>query len=150
MLDYEKLSAFIKEYNEHYRELLDFETKKFSIIATDNIDELAKSLSREQALVMKSTAFEKRRIDILGEDVKKRFPDIIDESPEKYRGQLTSGYNELKRLVTQIKRINDSSREIVSQRLSLLEDVRNGFVNSYGGDGKKLRAETSSTLDRDI
>ncbi len=151
MLDYEQLIGFINEYNAHYRELLRFETEKFSLIAHDNVNELGKSLSSEQALIMKSGSFEKKRCDILSGENGKSFPDIIKASPERYRSQLTDGYNELRKLVFQIKRINDNARDIVSQRLSVLEGAKsNGFVNSYDGGGKKLRTEKSPTLDKDI
>lgn len=151
MLDYEQLITFIDEYNAHYRELLSFESEKFSLIARDDVEALGKSLSKEQALIMKSGAFEKKRFELLADDKGKTFQNIIDQSPEKHRGRLTSEYNELKRLVFQIKRINDNAREIVSQRLSVLEGVKNGgFVNSYDEGGRKLRTEKTSSLNQDV
>ncbi|MGN0654636.1 MAG: flagellar export chaperone FlgN [Oscillospiraceae bacterium] len=152
MLDYEQLVEFIKEYNAHYRELLSFETEKFSLIAADNVEALGKSLSREQALIMKSGVYEKKRFEILADEKDKTFPQIIDTCPQKYKGSLSDGYNELKRLVFQIKSINDNAREIVAHRLSILEGVsgQGGFVSSYDNGGNKLRAEKTNTLNKDV
>ena len=152
MLDYEQLVEFINEYNAHYRELLSFETEKFRLVATDDVEALNKSLSREQALIMKSGVFEKRRFEILSEDKDKTFPEIIEGSPAKYKGQLSSGYNELKKLVFRIKEINDDAREIISKRLSILEGASGGggFVSSYDNGGNKLRSEKTNTLNKDV
>ncbi len=152
MLDYEQLVEFINEYNAHYRELLSFETEKFRLVATDDVEALNKSLSREQALIMKSGVFEKRRFEILSEDKDKTFPEIIEGSPAKYKGQLSSGYNELKKLVFRIKEINDDAREIISKRLSILEGASGGggFVSSYDNEGNKLRSEKTNTLNKDV
>lgn len=152
MLDYEQLVEFINEYNAHYRELLSFETEKFRLVAMDDVEALNKSLSREQALIMKSGVFEKRRFEILSDEKEKTFPEIIEESPDKYKGRLTDGYNELRKLVFRIKTINDDAREIISKRLSVLESVSGlgGYVNSYDNGGNKLRSEKTNTLNKDV
>ena len=110
MLDYEQLVEFINEYNAHYRELLSFETEKFRLVAIDDVEALNKSLSKEQALIMKSGVYEKKRFEILKDYKDKTFPEIIEGSPEKYKGQLSSGYTELRKLVFRIKEINDNSK----------------------------------------
>ena len=152
MLDYEQLVEFINEYNAHYRELLSFETEKFRLVATDDVEALNKSLSKEQALIMKSGVYEKKRFEILKDCKDKSFHEIIESSPEKYKGQLNSGYTELKKLVFRIKEINDNAREIISKRLSVLEGVSGGggFISSYDNEGNKLRSEKVNTLNKDV
>lgn len=152
MLDYEQLVEFINEYNAHYRELLSFETEKFRLVATDDVEALNKSLSKEQALIMKSGVYEKKRFEILSDCKDKTFPEIIEESPEKYKGQLNSGYTELRKLVFRIKEINDNAREIISKRLSVLEGTSGGggFISSYDNEGNKLRSEKVNTLNKDV
>lgn len=152
MLDYEQLVEFINEYNAHYRELLSFETEKFRLVAIDDVEALNKSLSKEQALIMKSGVYEKKRFEILKDYKDKTFPEIIEESPEKYKGQLSSGYTELRKLVFRIKEINDNARDIISKRLSVLEGASGGggFISSYDNEGNKLRSEKVNTLNQDV
>ena len=50
--DYFKLVRFFNEYIAHYKELLDFEYSKLDIINNDKIEELSRSLSKEQALII--------------------------------------------------------------------------------------------------
>ena len=44
MLDYNSLLIFFKQYNEHYRDFLDFERKKLKLVAEDDINGLTDSI----------------------------------------------------------------------------------------------------------
>ena len=54
MPDYNKLIAFFDEYITHYKEFLQFEYLKLDMINNNQIEKLSKSLSTEQALIMKT------------------------------------------------------------------------------------------------
>lgn len=152
MKDFKKFQSFMNEYNSHYRELLSFETKKLRLIADDDIDELRKSLNTEQAMIMKTNSLEKKRIELLsGGDEKKTMRELIEEAPNDIKGSLTNSYNELSKLIFQIRKINVNAQEIVSQRLNILEEIKNGTINTYTKSGvKKHQSDVSSTLDKGI
>ena len=152
MKDFQKFQSFMNEYNSHYRELLSFETKKLRLIADDDIDELRKSLNAEQAMIMKTNSLEKKRMELLSNgDEKKTMRELIEEAPNDIKGSLTNSYNELSKLIFQIRKINVNAQEIVSQRLNILEEIKSGTINTYTKGGvKKHQSDVSSTLDKGI
>ena len=152
MKDFHEFLIFLTDYTAHYRELLDFETKKLDLITKDDVNELKNSLNIEQALIMKTNAFEQRRFEILkDEDNNKTFKEIIDEAPNEIKGQLLNNYSELSKLVFQIKKVNKNAQEIVTQRLRIIEEVKNGSVNTYTKGGtKKHQMGATVSLDKGI
>ncbi len=153
MIDYHKLLAFFDEYILHYTELLRFENDKLKMIVADNIKELEKSIGKEQALIMKTNSYENKRFELIGvQNQKKTFKEIIEEAPYEFQPRLNDRYNSLTNLVYQIKKINQNAQEIVAQRLTLIEEVKNGSVNStYNKNGgKKNVGQGSMTLNKDI
>ena len=74
-MDYPALIAFFDEYNAHFRDFLKFEYGKIDMLNKGEIEKLSKSLSTEQAFIMKSGSLEKRRIGITGDNV--TFADIV-------------------------------------------------------------------------
>lgn len=123
MPNYNNILKFFDEYISHYRELLSFENEKLNLIATDNISELSTGLSKEQALIMKGSSFETKRMRLMKDeglsDVK--FQAIIDGAPAEYSAKLHTAFNELSKYVTEVKRINDHSLSIVRGKLSAIE-----------------------------
>lgn len=150
MINYDELITFINECNEHYREILNFETKKLALVTADDVEAIYNMINQEQVYVMKSNAFEKKRFQILTDEKDKSFSQIIDEAPENYKRRLRNGHRELSRLVLQIKKVNTDAQEIVAHRLSVMSSVKNGFVNSYTNDGTMKRSDTVSLLNKDI
>lgn len=138
-MDYPALIAFFDEYNEHFREFLKFEYKKMELIRKGEIEKLSNSLSSEQAFIMKSSALEKRRVKLTGENV--TFADIIEKAPEAHKTALSERYKELSETVMKIKDINDTANMIVTDRLSKIR-AHTGEGDTYDGRGG-IKKETS-------
>ena len=141
MEDYNSLLIFFKQYNEHYRDFLAFELKKMKLVAEDDIQGLTDSIKTEQALIMKTNAFETKRLKILsgvgGQN--KRFSDIIDEAPEDKKDALRAEFKELSRLVLEIKKVNDNVRLIVTERMKKFETPSES--DTYNVNGGKNHSE---------
>lgn len=147
MLDYAKLRDFFSEYVEHYRELFYFEVEKIKLIAADNVEELGKSLAKEQAFMMKTTALEKKRIALMdGGNQNKTFRQLIDGAPMELRGELTALHAELSRLVFEIKNMNDKAHDLVANRIEVFERVKNGNTDTYSQKGAKTRLPNETNL----
>lgn len=151
-MDFQKLTSFMEEYLAHYRELLVFENGKLRMISDDDIEGLNKSLSREQALIMKTNALESKRFTLQsGGNERKSFRELISEAPEGYRNKLSDQYRELSDLIFSIKRINDDAHEIVRRRLGVMEEAKKGLRETYDRSGGKLRSiADGEALDKGI
>lgn len=142
MIDYFKLVRFFGEYTAHYRELRDFEYKKLDMINNDRIEELSNILSVEQALIMKTNSFEAKRVNLLGEDSKLTFREIIEKAPVSCKKRLQEQYEELSECVMKIKELNDLANIIISGRLRRVER-RTAELDTYNGKGA-LKTEHAS------
>lgn len=132
--DYFKLVRFFNEYIAHYKELLNFEYSKLDMINNDKIEELSLSLSKEQALIMKSNSMEKKRIEILGEDKDLTFKEIIEKAPISCKKRLEGQYEELSACVMKIKELNDLANVIITGRLKRVER-KTAELDTYDGKG---------------
>ncbi|MCD7730534.1 MAG: flagellar protein FlgN [Oscillospiraceae bacterium] len=142
MTDYFKLVRFFNEYNAHYEEMLNFEYKKLDMINNDKIEELSKSLSTEQALIMKANSLENKRIAILGEDKNLTFKEIIEKAPVSCKKRLEEQYAELSANVLKIKELNDLANVIITGRLKKVER-KTAELDTYDGRGS-LKTEHAS------
>ena len=150
MIDYFKLVRFFAEYTAHYKEFLEFELKKLDMINNDKIEELSASLSVEQALIMKATSLENKRLAILGEDKELTFKEIIEKAPLSCRKRLQDQYAELSKYVARIKEINDLSNIIITGRLRRVER-RNAELDTYNGKGAvKTEYATGSSIFKNV
>lgn len=152
MLDYTRLRDFFIEYIRHYRELFNFEVNKLRLITEDNVEELGKSLAKEQAFMMKTTALENKRIAFLGAEYQtKTFQELIALAPNELRGELTAEYHELSKLVMGIKKMNDSAHGLVENRVAAFERIQNGNTDTYSQKGvKKNMPNEVNTLNKDV
>lgn len=135
-MDYNSLLLFFKQYNEHYRDFLAFELKKMKLVAEDDIQGLTDSIKTEQALIMKTNAFETKRLRILSgtNGQNKTFSNIIDEAPDDKKEALRAEFKELSRLVLEIKKVNDNVRLIVTERMKRFETpAESDTYNVNGG-----------------
>ncbi len=137
-MDYPALIAFFDEYNAHYRSFLKFEYSKIDMIHRDNIEELSLSLSKEQALIMKSNVLEEERIKMLGKSSSKTFKDIIADAPSEYKARLEEQYKALSEMVYKIKEINDTANIIVTERLKKIRSKAGSF-DTYDGKGSVVK-----------
>ncbi len=141
-MDYPALIAFFDEYNAHFREFLKFEYGKMDMLNKGEIEKLSKSLSTEQAFIMKSGSLEKRRIGITGDNV--TFADIVEGAPDEYRAALDERYRALSEMVLKIKEINDTASIIVAERLKKIR-MRNGGLDTYNGHGDVKKENAINT-----
>lgn len=154
MLNYVKLQDLLDEYIDHYQELQGFETTKLQMIMADNIDALNKSLSQEQVYIMKTTALEKRRIELLSaEDAKKTLREIIEEMPKGIdKKRITERYELLSKLIFSVKKISDNTGEVVRARMNDIEEFRHEIKNNtYNKEGSKSSVNLGNqTFNKDI
>ncbi len=140
-MDYNSLLLFFKQYNEHYRDFLAFELKKMKLVAEDDIQGLTDSIKTEQALIMKTNAFETKRLRILSgaNGQNKTFSTIIDEAPDDKKDALRAEFKELSRLVLEIKKVNDNVRLIVAERMKRFETPSES--DTYNVNGGKNHSD---------
>lgn len=131
-MDYPAIIAFFDEYNEHFREFMQFEYKKLDLIHKGEIEKLSSSLSAEQAFIMKSNMLEKRRVALTGENI--TFAELIENAPESCKAVLTEKYKVLSETVLKIKDINDNANMIVTERLKKIR-AHVGENDTYDGRG---------------
>lgn len=153
-LDYDKLIEFFDEYIAHFEELLEYEHYKMQIIAEHKVVELSQSLSKEQALMMKSNSLEKKRIEMLKAHncENDKFTDTIAKAPDNKKARLTKQFNQLSKIITEIKRVNQNSMFMVNQNLSEIKKHTSPTTSeTYTDKGyKKQTAGMSSTLMKNI
>ncbi len=144
MPDYPKFFAFLDEYITHYKTFLEFEYSKLDLINKGEIEKLSNSLSKEQSLIMKSNAFETKRLKILGDDAGKTFDELIASAPKWYQHRLTVKHEELSEVVRKIKEINDTANVIITERLHKIEK-KFGELDTYNNNGTVSHEKVSRT-----
>ena len=121
MLNYNELTDYFEQYILHYKEVLNFEYQKLECIINNNVAWLSGAISTEQAFIMKTNSYEAKREKLLGEENKgKTFVTLIEEAPEEYKSRLKDCYNEISKLVFEIKRVNNHAHEIIADRMQLM------------------------------
>jgi len=142
MPDYKTIIAFFDEYIAHYKEFLQFEYLKLDMINHNQIEELSKSLSTEQAFIMKTNSYETRRVKLLEGTTGRTFAEIAENAPEEYREKLTAQHKELSEIVFRIKELNDSANITVTERLKKIQR-KTAELDVYDGKGTVKREHAS-------
>ena len=142
MPEYNKIVAFFDEYIAHYRDFLKFEYSKADMINKGEIEKLSKSLSTEQALIMKTNSYEAKRLKLLEGVSGTSFAEIAENAPEEYRQRLSDQHRELSELVFKIKELNDMANIIVSERLKKIQN-KTAELDVYDGRGSLKREHAS-------
>ncbi len=142
MPDYKTIIAFFDEYIAHYKEFLQFEYLKLDMINHNQIEKLSKSLSTEQALIMKTNSYETRRMKVLEGTTGSTFAEIAANAPEEYREKLTAQHKELSEIVFRIKELNDSANITVTERLKKIQR-KTAELDVYDGKGAVKREHAS-------
>ena len=142
MPDYKKIIAFFDEYITHYKEFLQFEYLKLDMINHNQIEKLSKSLSTEQALIMKTNSYETKRVKLLEGTAGSTFAEIAANAPEEYRTRLSEQHKELSEIVFRIKELNDSANITVTERLKKIQR-KTAELDVYDGRGTLKREHTS-------
>lgn len=142
MPDYNKIIAFFDEYIAHYREFLQFEYLKLDMLNHNQIEQLSSSLSKEQALIMKTNSYETKRLKVLEGTTGSTFAEIAENAPEEFREKLTAQHRELSEIVFRIKELNDSANITVTERLKKIQR-RTAELDVYDGKGAVKREHAS-------
>ena len=142
MPDYKTIIAFFDEYIAHYKEFLQFEYLKLDMINHNQIEELSRSLSTEQAFIMKTNSYETRRVKLLEGTTGRTFAEIAENAPEEYREKLTAQHKELSEIVFRIKELNDSANITVTERLKKIQR-KTAELDVYDGKGTVKREHAS-------
>ncbi len=142
MPDYNKIIAFFDEYIAHYREFLQFEYLKLDMLNHNQIEQLSSSLSKEQALIMKTNSYETKRLKVLEGTTGSTFAEIAENAPEEFREKLTAQHKELSEIVFRIKELNDSANITVTERLKKIQR-RTAELDVYDGKGAVKREHAS-------
>lgn len=113
------LYTVLNESAQIYREFLELEYKKYDAILKADIETLDDLVSKEQAFYLKIRGLEQKRehiIETLGfED--KTLKEIIEISNNEQKQILLDIYNELNKLITEVKKINNLSKTLIEVRL---------------------------------
>ena len=151
------LITFFDEYAEHYRHLLTFEREKLQFVMHDDIAALDVSLSREQALMMKGNALEKRRERMLADmgAAGLNFSALEEAVPAERRKDIHACHIRISNLVTETKRVNEHLMDLVNKKLKLLEKDFHGTDGDkrpdvYTGKGEKKPRQIQPLLMRDV
>lgn len=133
-MDYEVFLKHMKESALHFEQVARFEKDKFDIIVSSDLAALEKAISKEQALVMKSTALEKKRLALMGEERNRTFSEVIENAPGSFRALLESEFEKIKTAIFDTKRLNDQITELVKSRLERMDGL---IPKGYDKTGNK-------------
>lgn len=140
------MTVFLKEYINHYKEMLDFETEKLNMISKDDIFGMNEIIKKEQALIMQTNALEKKRLEIFG---RMTFTQYIDTVIGNEKKELLNDYEILKKYILQIKKVNEQSKEIVDRRFEAVTNEKDTVTYDMGGF-KKENFKSAIAFDKDI
>lgn len=153
----ETVISYMRDYGEFYREMVLFLLKKHTKIMQDDLDWLTKSLTEEQAFVMKSQSLETKRLELFKKLGLEGFTMsmLIENSPEDYKAKMKVVCKEFCDMIDEIKRINSETTEIVEKKLANQQELvkKAGLLNkaqTYGVTGAKISRPTESKIIRDI
>lgn len=150
-MDFDKFLNFLNEYNNHYRELLAFESNKLNLIIKDDVEGLRELLNAEQAIIMKTNQLEKKRISLMDDDYKElTLKQLIEKVPTQYKPQYQQAYYEMSRLVLQTKKVNNNAQEVVARRMKILEEERVQTSSIYNKSGSKSTLSDNVTIDKGV
>ena len=127
----ETLIEVLEKENLEYKNLLDLSMKKTPAIVSDNIKALAEITDEEQIIVSRINHLDRQRneavddiANVLNKDVTKlKIVDLIKmlEARPQEQTKLASVFDELKRNVQAVKRINEQNRELIESALEMVQ-----------------------------
>ncbi len=127
----ETLIEVLEKENLEYKNLLDLSIKKTPAIVSDDIKSLAKITDEEQIIVSRINHLDNQRneavndiANVLNKDVTKlKIVDLINMLAARPQEQekLASVFDDLRRNVRAVKRINEQNRELIENALELVQ-----------------------------
>ncbi|WMJ90238.1 flagellar protein FlgN [Anaerocolumna sp. MB42-C2] len=135
----EELIHTLEEEYEIYKQLIPIAENKTQVIISNDLDNLQDITDREQVMVDKVTALERKRENIIGNigtvisrDPKtihiKTIIQILDKQPKEQR-QLSEIHDNLKKTIQRLVDINNHNKSLIQQSLEMIEFNMN-FIQS--------------------
>lgn len=149
------LYEILRESAELYSNFLELEYKKYEFIIKDDTLSLDETVAKEQAFYMKMRGLEQKRIAYIEKiGMKdKTLAEIIELSNETDKAILNEAYDELNRLITEVKKISDLCKLVIEVRLRRIDRAMNklGYKeNTYSNEDVKNNNTKSFLLSKKI
>ena len=137
----DKLYDLLKENVELYSNFLELEYKKYEAVIKDDISTMDDIVSKEQACYLKMRGLEQKREKILKDlgFADKTLKEIIAFSENEQKLKLTEMYDELNRLIKELKKIQTLCKNIFEVRIHRVDRVMKQL-------GEKENAYSSKSL----
>lgn len=127
----EALIEVLKKENQEYKNLLELSMKKTPAIVSDDVKALAQITDEEQIIVSRINHLDNQRNDavndianVLNKDVTKlKIADLIKmlAARPQEQAKLASVFDELRRNVHAVKRVNEQNRELIESALEMVQ-----------------------------
>lgn len=127
----ETLIEVLEKENLEYKNLLELSMKKTPVIVSDDVKALARITDEEQIIVSRINHLDNQRneavndiANVLNKDVTKlKIVDLIKMLAARPQEQekLASVFDELRRNVQAVKRINEQNRELIESALEMVQ-----------------------------
>ena len=127
----ETLIEVLEKENLEYKNLLELSMKKTPVIVSDDIKALAKITDEEQVIVSRINHLDNQRneavndiANVLNKDVTKlKIVDLIKmlAARPQEQAKLAAVFDELRRNVQAVKRINEQNRELIESALEMVQ-----------------------------
>lgn len=127
----EALIEVLEKENQEYKNLLELSMKKTPAIVSDDVKALAQITDEEQIIVSRINHLDNQRNDavndianVLNKDVTKlKIADLIKmlAARPQEQAKLASVFDELRRNVHAVKRVNEQNRELIESALEMVQ-----------------------------
>ncbi len=127
----EALIEVLEKENLEYRNLLELSMKKTPVIVSDDVKALAQITDEEQIIVSRINHLDNQRneavndiANVLNKDVTKlKIVDLIKmlAARPQEQAKLAAVFDELRRNVQAVKRINEQNRELIESALEMVQ-----------------------------
>ncbi|WP_019229745.1 flagellar protein FlgN [Sedimentibacter sp. B4] len=149
------LYEILRESAELYSNFLELEYKKYEFIIKDDTLSLDETVAEEQAFYMKMRGLEQKRIAYIEKmGMKdKTLAEIIELSGDDDKAILKEAYDELNRLITEVKKISDLCKLVIEVRLRRIDRAMSKLgqkENTYSNEDVKNNNTKSFLLSKKI
>lgn len=127
----ETLIDVLEKENDEYEKLLELSIEKTGIIVKNNVDALNEMVAKEQLIVERINALEKKRADATNDIamVLNKKPEILtlEYLAELLAGQkkecdaLKSVHDKLKNTLSNMVRVNDNNKELLQESIDMVQ-----------------------------
>ncbi len=127
----ETLIDVLEKENDEYEKLLELSIEKTGIIVKNNVDALNEMVAKEQQIVERINAIEKKRADATNDIAM-----VLNKKPEiltlEYLTQLLAGqkkecdalksvHDKLKNTLSNMVRVNDNNKELLQESIDMVQ-----------------------------